>query len=136
MATASAEENAVYVDLFEVRLGPRRANEVMNVYLRVMETAAEPLIGAEAAKQWTESAQHLRDGYVQDYFLTATMVFEQLPLDKRKKLAKALSTPPMMAYAEQSTAAFSETLQAAAVRLVRANGARAGAFENIVAYLD
>lgn len=117
VASASVEENALFVDLFEAQRGAKRADVVMDVYFQAMEMAAEPVIGADAAKEWTASAQNLREGYIKDYFLTSTMIYDQLPLDKRKKLAAALSSPPMLAYAEQSTAAFSETLKAAAARL-------------------
>ncbi len=117
VASATVEENALFVDLFEAQFGAKRANEVLDVYLQAMETAAEPVIGPDAAKRWTSSVKHLRESYVEEYFLTSTMIYDQLPLEKRKKLAAALSSPPMLAYAEQSTAAFSETLKAAAKRL-------------------
>lgn len=120
VASASAEENALFVDLFEAQRGARRANEVLDFYFQAMETAAAPAIGADAAKRWTASAKHLREAYVEEYFLTSTMIYDQLPLEKRKKLAAALSSPPMLAYAEQSTSAFSETLKEAASRLENA----------------
>ncbi len=117
VASVTVDENALFVDLFEAQLGAKRANEVLDVYLQTMETAAEPVIGADAAKRWTSSVKHLRESYVQEYFLTSTLIYEQLPLEKRKKLSAVLISPPMLAYAEQSTAAFSETLKAAATRL-------------------
>ena len=114
---APAEENALFVDLFEAQMGPQRANDMMDTYFRAMKTAAEPLIGTDAAEQWVVEADDLRTGYVENHFLATVMIFSQLPSERLKELVRRLTTPEMITYAEQSTAAYANALNAAADRL-------------------
>lgn len=115
--TASVEQNKLFVDLFEAQLGPRVANEVMDVYFRAMKIAAEPVIGADAADQWVASADPLRKGYVDSYFLSAVSIYSQLPQDELRKLVDALGTAEMVSGAEKSAAVFNGALNAAIDRL-------------------
>ncbi|MEO9340921.1 hypothetical protein ABFT80_26320 [Mesorhizobium sp. SB112] len=89
----------------------------MDVYFRAMKTAAEPVIGAQTADKWIAGAGDLKVGYVKDYFVTTVATFRQLPQERLQELVKAVGTPEMVAYAEQSTTAFIEALNAAADRL-------------------
>jgi hypothetical protein len=118
LETASTEQNGLFVDLFETQLGPRRAGAAMDAYFRAMKTAAEPVIGAPAADQWIAGATHLRTGYIENYFLLMVSTFSQLPEDRLQELVNAVGTPKMVSYAEQSTTAFIEVLNAAVDRLV------------------
>lgn len=117
LEAASAEENALYVDIFAAQQGPERANAIMDVYFRMMKIAAEPVIGAEMADQWIAGAQGLRDGYVENYFLSSVSALSGLPQERLADLAGIVGTPDMVAYSEQAMLAFSDALNAAADRL-------------------
>lgn len=117
LASSSAEHNKLLTELFELQAGPKTANDVMDVYFRSMKTAAEPIVGATAADEWIAGADGLRKGYVESYFLTTVATFSQLPEERLQQLAEALRTPEMIAYAQQSTEAFTKALNAAADRL-------------------
>ena len=115
--TASAEENALFVDLFEAQSGPARANHAVDIYFRAMEIAAEPIIGKAGAEQWVASVQGLRAGYVENYFSVTVGIYSNLQGDKLAELVEALGTPDMLAYGKLSTAALDEAMHAAVDRL-------------------
>jgi hypothetical protein len=117
LETASAEQKKLFVDLFEAQLGARRADDVMDVYFRAMKTAAEPVVGAEAADQWIAGADQLRTGYVDNYFLSTVSTYRPLPEDQLRELVDALQTPAMISYAEKTTTAFTKALNAAIDRV-------------------
>jgi hypothetical protein len=115
--TASAEQNKLFVDLFEAQLGPHLADKVMDVYFRAMKTAAVPVVGADAADQWIAGADPLRKGYVDSYFMSTVSIYRQLPQDQLRELAEALGTTEMVSYAEKSAAVFIGALNAAIDRV-------------------
>lgn len=117
LEAGSEAENKLMVDLFEGLDGPTRANAIMDLYFRAMVTAATPVVGLDAAEGWVDASQHLRAGYVEDYFFTTVAVYSQLPEEDLETLAQALSTPELIAYTEQSSLAFAELLDATAERL-------------------
>lgn len=115
--TASAEQNKLFVDLFEAQLGPRLANAVMDVYFRAMKIAAEPVVGADAADQWVASADPLRKDYVDSYFMSAVSIYSELPQDQLRELVDTLGTAEMVSHAEKSAAVFTGALNAAIDRV-------------------
>lgn len=114
---APAAETALLGDLFAAQGGAQQTDAVMDVYFPMMITAAEPVIGREAAEQWMTGASNLRETYARDHFLTFAAVFRQMPTDQLEALVAVLGTAEMEVYAKQTTAAFAETLQLAADRL-------------------
>jgi hypothetical protein len=114
---APAAETALLVELFAAQGGAQQTDAVMDVYFPMMITAAEPVIGQEAAEQWMAGASDLRESYARDHFLTFAAVFRQMPTEQLEALVDVLGTPEMEVYAELTTAAFAETLQLAADRL-------------------
>ncbi len=123
LKTASPEQNARLVDLFEFQQGPLRARQVVDVYFRAVKMAAEPVIGADAAEQWVGAAEGKSDGYVEDIFLDTVATFRQLPEDQLQELVDAIGTPEMLEYAQVSASAFGQTLIAALDRLEKAYAA-------------
>ncbi len=115
---ASAEQNALFVELFELQRGPETANAIMDAYYHMMKTAADPIVGAEAADEWvTGFGSTLRDAYVEGYFLTTAAQLIDLDLATLEELTQKMAEPALVAYADQSTLAFSDALQKAADRL-------------------
>lgn len=114
---ASPEQNAKFVRLFEAQHGPKKANEVMDVYFRMMKIGAEPIIGADAADDWIASAGDLRTAYVENYFFSSAATFMSLEEQDLDALVAALEEPALVDYADQAALAFSDALHAAADRL-------------------
>lgn len=114
---APSAKTALLRELFAAQGGPQQTDAVMDVYFPMMITAAEPVIGREAAEQWMAGASELRQTYARDYFLTFAAVFRQMPTEQLEALIAVLGTPEMDVYVTQTTAAFAETLQLAADRL-------------------
>lgn len=117
LETASAEENALFVELFEVQSGPARANHAVDIYFRAMAIAAEPIIGRDGAEQWVASVQDLRAGYVENYFSVTVGIYSNLQGDKLAELVEALGAADMLAYGKLATAALGEAMHAAVDRL-------------------
>lgn len=117
LEAASEEHAALLTDLFDAQASVRRSDLAMDLYFRAMKTAAEPVIGAEAADAWIDSAQDMRDIYTRDYFLTTVVTYRPLSEDKLREFFEAVGSPGMFAFAEQSTAALGEALEAASDRL-------------------
>ena len=118
--SASAKENALFVELFEAQSGPARAKRALDIYFRAMTIAAEPIVGKQGAEQWVASVQDLRAGYVENYFNVTVGIYSKLQGDKLAELVEALSTPEMLAYGKLSTAAMGEAMDAAVERLEKA----------------
>lgn len=121
VSSASTEQNALFVELFELQRGPETANAIMDAYYHMMKTAADPIVGAQAADEWvTGFGSTLRDAYVEGYFLTTSAQLIDLDLTQLEELTKKMAEPALVAYADQSTLAFSDALQKAADRLALA----------------
>ena len=114
---ASVQQNALFVDLFASQRAPELASGVMDVYFRLMSSAAEPVVGKQAADQWVSDADYLREDFVEDYFLTQVAVYGHLEQEQLKDVTTVIGTPQMGTYAEQTNSAFLEALEAAAQRL-------------------
>ena len=118
---ASAEQNALFVQLFELQHGPETANAVMDAYYQMMKTAADPIVGPEAADEWVSGfGSTLRDAYVEGYFLVTAAKLIDLDVPVLERLTEAMAQPGLVAYADQSTQAFSAALNKAADRLALA----------------
>lgn len=115
--SASAPENARFVDLFEKQFLGKRAHATMDMYYRAMRVAAVPVVGAEVANEWVVSAQALRAGYVEDYFLGAVRVYRQFSNLEIRDLVRTYATAEMTEYTRWETQIVSEVMQSAVERL-------------------
>jgi hypothetical protein len=119
--SATAEQNALYVDLFERQHGAETANAVMDAYYRMMKTGAEPIIGAEAADEWVAGiGSSLRDQYVEGNFATTAAGLSTVDPDLLRELAEVLADPDLASYSAQASQAFGYAIDAAADRLATA----------------
>jgi len=114
---ASPEDRALLADLFTAQGADEQTDIVMTIYFEALRIAAEPVIGAEVAAQWIESAAPLREVYAQDHLLSHAAIFRLLPKAQLQELVIVAQAPDMTAFAAQTNAAFREALQSAADRL-------------------
>lgn len=115
--SASASENALLVDLFEAQRAPERDEAEMDVYFRAMAIMAEPITGAEAAAQWVESAQYLRDDYSEGNFLVRVAAYSTLPEAQLAEVVAELNEPLLVEFSGQLVTALSDAMHAAADRV-------------------
>lgn len=115
--TATPEQNAMAAVLFEAQDGPKKANDVMDVYFRMMKIGAEPVIGANAADEWIAGAGALREQYVENYFLASAATFATIDDDMLQDISEQITTTEMIDYSRQANQAFADALNAAADRL-------------------
>lgn len=115
--SASASENALLVDLFAAQRAPERDKAEMDVYFRAMAMMAEPITGAEAAAEWVESAQYLRDDYSEGNFLVRAAAYSTLPEAQLAEVVAALNEPLIVEFSGQLVVALSEAMHAAANRI-------------------
>jgi len=110
---ASASENARLVEIFAAQRGPERDNLDMDVYFRAMAVAAKRVIGAEAAQEWVESAQYLRDEQIERNFLARVAAYSELTDAQLAVAAEKLSEPIIAEFSAQLVTAFLVTMHAA-----------------------
>nr|WP_314261628.1 hypothetical protein [uncultured Devosia sp.] len=117
VASASDSQKELLTNLFAGQRAPERDGVDMDIYYRALAIMADPVIGADGAKEWVESAQYLRDAYSQDNFHTRVAAYSRLPGAQLAEVLEKLNEPLLVEFSDRLVLVMSDTLHAATDRL-------------------